>query len=167
MQYSGIFHICDLANPISHRIGMRGVFEYKQGWWYSMRSHWVWLISPFNHHTISPKHHCTIATFHHSKYTCYRAVWLRAMLIVLNEFGISTYVLIDKMWIGGSHDLRTNNTLITSIYLCCIDTWKTTVYVYPRLLLLCLCVPVSVDLSICCIKKIVSQKLALCYQTQQ
>ena len=26
--------------------------------------------------------------------------------------------------IYSSHDSRTNNTLITSIYLCCVDTWK-------------------------------------------
>ena len=89
--------------------------------------------------------HFTISPF---QYTCYQVVWVRAMLIVLNDFGLSTYVLTDKRWIGGSHNLRTNNTLITSIYLCGIDTWKTTVYVYPRLLSMCLSAPVSVDLWI-------------------
>ena len=38
-------------------------------------------------------HHYTISPFHHSKYTCYRDVWVWAMLIVLNNFGLSTYVL--------------------------------------------------------------------------
>ena len=28
------------------------------------------------------------------------------------------------MLIGGLYDLRTNNTLISYIYLCCVDTWK-------------------------------------------
>ena len=40
------------------------------------------------------------------------------MLIVLNEFGLSNYVITEKMWIGGLHDLRTNNTLIAYIYVC-------------------------------------------------
>ena len=117
-----------------------------------MRSHWVWLISPSHHYTISPFHNFTISPFQHSKYTCYQTVWVRSMLIVLNEFWLSTYVLTEKMWIGGSYDYRTNDTLITSIYLCCVDTWKTNVYFYPRLLLLCLCAPVSVDLRIRCIE---------------
>ena len=68
--------------------------------------------------------HFTITPLHHSKYTCYGAIWLRSMLIVLNYFGLSTYVLTEKRWISGLNDLRTNNTLITSIYLCCVDTWK-------------------------------------------
>ena len=92
--------------------------------------------------------HFTIIPFHHSKYTCYLAVWVQATLIILNDFGLSTYVLTEKMWIGSLNDSSTNNTLITFIYLCCVDTWKTTVYVYPRLLLLFLCVPVLVDLRI-------------------
>ena len=29
-----------------------------------------------------------------------------------------------NIWFGGLQYLRTNNTLITSIYLCCVDTWK-------------------------------------------
>ena len=71
------------------------------------------------------------------------------MLIVLNDFGLSTYVLPEKRWIGGLHDPRENNTLTPSIYFLC---WylKTTVYVYPMLLLLCLCAPLvngSRDLS--------------------
>ena len=78
-----------------------------------MRSHWVWLISPLHHFTITP-----------FKYTFYIVVWVQAMLIVFNEFGISTYVLTEKRWICGFHDSRTNNTLITSIYLCCVDTRK-------------------------------------------
>ena len=81
-----------------------------------MRIHWVWLISPLYHFTIAP--------FHHSKYTCYRAVWVQAMLILVNEFRLSTYVLTENRWIGGLNNSRTNNTLITYIYLCCIDTWK-------------------------------------------
>ena len=94
-------------------------------------------------------YHLTITPLHHFKYTFYRYVWVQAMLIVLNESGIGTYVLIDKRWICGLHNLRANNTLITSIYLCCFDTWKTNVYVYLSLLSLWLCTPVSVDLRIC------------------
>ena len=65
--------------------------------------------------------HFTITPF---QYTCYQVVWVQGMLIVLNEFGISTNVLTEKRWIGGLKDSRTNNTLIDSIYLCCIDTLK-------------------------------------------
>ena len=95
-------------------------------------------------------HHFTIAPFNYSNYTCYQVVWLRAMLIVLNEFGRSTYVITEKRWIGDSNDQK-KNTLINSIYLCCIYTWKTAVYIYPRFLSLFLCAPVLVDL---CIRRI-------------
>ena len=96
----------------------------------------------------------TITTFHHYKYTCYQYVLVQAMLIILNDFELSTYVLTEKSWIGSLNYLRPNNTLITFIYLCCVDTWKKTVYVYPRLLFMCLCVPVLVDLQICRIKSV-------------
>ena len=96
--------------------------------------------------------HFAITPFRHSMYTYYWDVWVRAMLISLNEFGLSTYVIIKKRWIGGFQDSRINHTLITCIYLFCIGTWKTNVYVYPRLLLMCLCAPMSVDLRIRCIK---------------
>ena len=66
----------------------------------------------------------TIAPFHHSKFIWYQAVWVRAMLIVLNEFGLITYLLTEKTWICRLDDSRTNNTLINYIYLCCVDTWK-------------------------------------------
>ena len=46
------------------------------------------------------------------------------MLILIYAFGLSTDVLTEKRLIGGSHDLRTNNTLKTSIYLCCVDEKK-------------------------------------------
>ena len=46
------------------------------------------------------------------------------MLIVLNEFRLSTYVLTEKRWIGGLQDSRTNNTLITSVYVFFVDTRK-------------------------------------------
>ena len=98
-------------------------------------------------------YHFNITSLHISKYTFYGAVWLRAMLIVLNYFGLSTYILTEKRWIGGLHNMRTNTTLKPYIYLCWVDTWITTVYVELRLLLMCLCVPVLVDLCICCIKK--------------
>ena len=89
-----------------------------------------------------------ITPFHYSKYTCYQYVWVKSMLILLNDLELSTYLITDKRWIGGLRNSRTNNTLITSIYLFCVDTWKTTVYVVPRLLSLCLCAPISVDLFI-------------------
>ena len=69
-------------------------------------------------------HHFTISTFHHSTYTFYRDIWVRSMLIMFNEFGLSTYVITDKSWTCGSHDSRTSNTLINYIDLCFIDTLK-------------------------------------------
>ena len=106
------------------------------------------------HVTISPLQHFIITPFHHSKYTCFRVVWVRAMLILLNDFGLITYVLTYKRWIRGLHNSSTNNTLITSIYLGCVDTLKTNLYFYPRFLLMCMCVPISVDIRIRRIKKL-------------